>query len=183
MIALAALLLSVAGARADTYTYTYTGNDFTDVMSPYTTSERVTGTITLTKPLSDNLPLTRLPQYSYSFTDGVQTLTQFNSSSFIDVVTNGTGQISKWNVGINVPGQGEFAIFTYDQGPCCLLDYGDDRGIFSTSYNDPGVWSGPAGISTPEPDTLSLSLSWMILFGLLAIMKIRTGQSCARDVD
>ena len=76
LIALACLLVSATGAWADTFTYTYTGKDFTSASAPHTTSDSVTASFVLSSPLPPNLntftseaPLV----ISYTISDGVQT--------------------------------------------------------------------------------------------------------------
>src|SRR5580693_6092083 len=76
------LQLGLLAGSAQTYLYTYTGNDFTSVFNaanelsygfvPYTTSDKVTGSIAFSAPLGDNYegnPSATL--LSYNFTDGV----------------------------------------------------------------------------------------------------------------
>jgi hypothetical protein len=75
----AALCLSSLAARADAV-YTYTGQDFTFANAPYTTSDSITGELTFSSPLAPDLALQQELPVSYSFSDGVETLTQMNSS-------------------------------------------------------------------------------------------------------
>jgi hypothetical protein len=71
-LALGFIALVSTSAPAQTYLYTYTGNDFTSASGPYTTSDKVTGSITFSAPLGDNYegnPSATI--LSFIFTDGV----------------------------------------------------------------------------------------------------------------
>jgi len=59
-------------------TYIYTGNNYTNVNPPYTTAMWVSGTITTNGPIppnSDNFDIRTLAPISWSFFDGVHTIT------------------------------------------------------------------------------------------------------------
>ena len=75
-------VLIAFSAQAQTYIYTYTGSEFTSVFNaanellygivPYTTSGRITGSITFSAPLGDNYEGNpSATMLSYNFTDGV----------------------------------------------------------------------------------------------------------------
>ena len=66
-------VLAAAPVYADSYTYTYTGNDYTFAQPPYTTSMNVTGSFTLANPLPANLPVGDITALttSWQFNDGV----------------------------------------------------------------------------------------------------------------
>jgi hypothetical protein len=75
-------MLAMSPASAATYTYDYTGNDFTIVGTPpipqveiYTSSDFVSGYVTLSQPI-DSAQLTSYSSdvVSFSFSDRVQTL-------------------------------------------------------------------------------------------------------------
>ena len=71
---LAGILLSANGLFAGAiHTYAYTGANFTSATGPYTTSDFVSGTITLSPPLPADsaLSLNSLNFLNYSFSDGV----------------------------------------------------------------------------------------------------------------
>ena len=73
--AILGFVLSTSIAHADV-TYTYTGNDFTNIAGPYTTSESISGTVTLSSALPDNqVTLLTVTPVSFSFMDGIHTIT------------------------------------------------------------------------------------------------------------
>lgn len=164
-----------AMARADVI-YTYTGNDFTTAVSPYTTSDRITGSVTLTAALGADssiaTPTARL--VSYSFSDGVQTVT--NTTPGVDLATlylatNADAAISNWNIAILVPNGG--ADQTCSMGVNC--------GVFGTTFDtadsghaynqdDPGIWTIS---SVPEPSSLVL-----LGTGLLGLAVLLACRSC-----
>src|SRR5262245_43881367 len=59
-----------ASVQAVPTTYQYTGNHFTNVSAPYTTSMFVSGMVTLVGPLAPNMPLTSVSPIAFSFSDG-----------------------------------------------------------------------------------------------------------------
>src|SRR6476620_8240745 len=67
-----------ASVQAVPTTYQYTGNPFTDVSGPYTTSDFVSGMVTLAGPLGANMPLTEVTPIAFTFFDGVQTISSTN---------------------------------------------------------------------------------------------------------
>ena len=167
------LLGSTSIARADTFTYTYTGANFAIFVSPYTGSNGVDGTIVLSSALPSNSFLTDQSALvvSYNFTDGVQTLTNLNSTlQDFDVATNG-GTIVQW----------EFSAVNGTQTIVIISEFlltGDFGG--STVSGEPhgstfavGSWSGPVVSTTgvPEPGTLSMTFSGLVGLGLLVGLK------------
>lgn len=96
---------SVASAKVR---YTYTGNNFTIVDSPYTTSMRLSGWIEMNSPIPPTTPYpTELKAAitSYSFFDGVNTLTQNNSSiaGGAYFATDALGNITQWEINLSSP--------------------------------------------------------------------------------
>ena len=90
-----------ASVQAVPTTYHYTGNPFTGVAplsGPYTTSDFVSGMVTLAGPLPPNFSGEVTPR-RFTFTDGVQTISKVNATFFLFSFTTGpTGQISDWVV-------------------------------------------------------------------------------------
>jgi hypothetical protein len=185
IIALACLFLSATGARADTFTYTYTGNDFTTFSGPYTGSDKVTGTVVLSAPLPANLPPTTDETallVSYSFSDGVQTLTNLNSAADVfSFETSATGAIDSWFIlffstpsatQINTSKAPSFNTFDFG-GPNPLVT------PFGENFGSAGVWSGPVEGTVPEPGTLSMMFSGLLGLGLLVGVKRYRGNRLA----
>jgi hypothetical protein len=161
--------------------YTYTGKDFQEccVDTPYTTSDSVTGSITLSSALGDNLSGQMLsigtgvdPIISFSFSDGEQTISTTNFSSELFYFSTGsTGSISQWYVLLTDP-NGFIATFdfygmVYDQG---LLDNPPYPGGFTSV---PGSWS------TPLPATFPLFATSLGGLGLLGWLRRRKLQAVA----
>jgi MYXO-CTERM domain-containing protein len=156
---------------ANTVTYTYVGNDFNSVISPYTTSDSVTGWFMLASPLAANMTLppggSNISPLSYSFSDGIQT---FGSSSppadiTFEIATDGNGNITEWDVALG-NSTGSAVVTKNDPGNpgIGVIDVGilvpmETQGQIQ---NDPGTWI------SPEPG------SWMLAgAGLVAIAAVR----------
>jgi hypothetical protein len=155
---------STAVPPPDPTVYTYSGNLFNIYDPPYTSGNRITGSLTVAAPLPPLLPPTDMKWAlsDFSFTDGVQTRTQANS--FIcdfQVATDAIGNISHWRIVLRegpfpaagmqaqsldmvgpIPGPG------LDQGlqgeagssPCGAID----PVAFSGANFNPGNWSSTA---------------------------------------
>ncbi|MFZ1007580.1 MAG: hypothetical protein WAN65_12125, partial [Candidatus Sulfotelmatobacter sp.] len=96
LVAILTALLCALAANATTTAYTYSGNDFTEAGSPYTTSDRVTGYFTIAT-LGDNLPFATITPTFFSFSDGVNTFdTSDGIAQTFEVATNSMGQINQW---------------------------------------------------------------------------------------
>ncbi len=161
LIATVSCVLPAAVAHADV-TYAYTGAVFTNAEegSPYgqmlvSNGDFLTGTITFSGPLGDNATFGASDVVSYSFSDGISTITNLDSAPLSDftITTDGTGAIKTWSVGFDndmiafssasgIPPTEEDAVFVED-------------GEFAASTNGVvGAWSAPQ--PTPEPGSLML---------------------------
>lgn len=106
-----ALLVAVTAlgwsrAEAAQFGYAYTGNDFTTVSAPYTTSDFVSGRFTVELSSNLNLPITDISDHIqvFSFTDGQQTFTEKTplTNAIFFIATDGSGDITDWNIGLDV---------------------------------------------------------------------------------
>jgi hypothetical protein len=163
-LALTSLLVWVAPATADVI-YQYTGHPFTDVVSPYTTADFVSGTLQVSTKLPPNQqdidftgPQPGEPMLdAYTFSDGQQTFTQNNShfnNAFVS--TDSTGQITAWMLDFAT---GSADIDTDNEpavvGPGVVRDVGtqemDVGSVFGQVLGNPGTWT-----LVPEPSTVTL---------------------------
>jgi hypothetical protein len=93
-------------------TYQYTGNQFPsfDAYEQYTSADRVIASFTVDVPLAPNATITNtaLPAgLMLTLSDGVQTLTQQSGvTSFVQLTTDASGNISTWSMGLNSAGNG-----------------------------------------------------------------------------
>jgi hypothetical protein len=154
-------------------TYTYTGNNYTVAMAPFTTSMSIDGSFTLADPLGPNMAVTQIAGdvLDFSFNNGVFTFTPGNTpiTDFL-VGTDSSGNINIWNIQLIdqlTPGGivGEdvnrlWTSFVFDQGvyiPCqppvvggmCLGGGGGFAQAFQT-----GTWTTATAV--PEPHSFVL---------------------------
>ena len=137
--------------------YTYTGNPFTDVQSPYTTSNFVSGSFTVASPLANNLSAAGITPISLSFTDGIQTINNVAFASSFVLSTDANGKIVNWFMTlVPSPSQGivtanlpfGFALDTV------ALGGSTNAGAFNQSA--PGTWTSADVAPVPEPSSLVL---------------------------
>lgn len=164
----AALLLGLgclgsAKAYADVE-YTYTGTNFTTVSSPYSTSDLVTGYFLLSDPLAANLQNASITPLSFSFSDGLQNITNQSNNVFAyfqNIYTNGSGDIT-----------GIFVNISATTGNIEVTSSGASARLF-VGQPEPTASSGAGGtwvISTiPEPYSVSV-----LGAGLLALVVLRS---------
>ena len=167
--AVAFLLFGFGPARADAI-YSYQGRDFVDVLGGYTTSESVTGSITLSSALSANLVDQMITPASFTFSDGLQTITNASpnlTEAEFFVWTDAAGNITMATTFAIQGGVG----YTFQNGINTGTLGGDD--VFQSTYADPaayqaadnyngGVWTEVAAV--PEPSTWA-----MMILGFLGV--------------
>lgn len=175
------ILVLLMPARADTV-YSYTGNPFTTGVTqnggltplpfgPFTANDSVSGSFTVPTPFGPFEPLHLITPTSFSFTDGVDTITNLNSTlSSFQIRTDASGHIMDWDIFAdsnnafvdtsNIMGTGG------DQG-----QETDNQGHFAGAENldDPGKWT--VSTTVPEPSSLLLLASGAI--GLAGVLRKR----------
>jgi hypothetical protein len=164
----------VPSANADTV-YTYTGNPFAEFFGVDSCSMGVgecslSGSFTVASPLPDNRAFGAITPLSFSFTDGVNTITSADSLTLniLEVATNASGQIDEWYVHYNVNAPGDTTLeLTTDSELFAPSGWGDLTGLVSnvspypfvgnaSIFDDSGTWSTPAAAAVPEPSSLML---------------------------
>jgi hypothetical protein len=185
---LAFLLLLAASSYADpiTYTYTYTGMDFTSVSNfagtgvpEFTTSDYVSASVTLDVAIASEGSLTNYSAHvlSYSVSAGSLTLTSANPGSPVVEFETASGAISDWafdvscslSSGCTPPAGAKSAEIETDRMPGPFEDFADvyvpgvpmDVYNIGQNFSDAGSWSGPveSGGSVPEPATIALVIA------------------------
>lgn len=171
--------LPPASAMADTYTYTYTGNDFTYVQpgvptagiyNPFTTSDSISGYFTLSTALAPNLSFGQISVDSAVFTDGFQTLDAASIPTHdvsVEVATDSSGNISSWGIYFGVNGEvittnnvwlEEWDGLDYVVGDAGVTNE-DGYSMSANNGDDPGTWTVSTSDSpspVPEPSGLLL---------------------------
>ncbi len=185
-IALLAGALWGASANASTI-YDYAGQHFTYewqqgnylvLNESYSASDSINGSLTLSTALGDNLNGVTLTPTAFSFSDGLQTLTNLNTNqNTFQVWTNAAGQIVEWNISVGViDGLTSAASITTQNPPnpgfvqdistievCGTLSSSAGQCVQGAGYNQifgqvvylPGVWT-VASAPVPLPSTLTL---------------------------
>lgn len=154
--ALGIAVLGSAAAHADVI-LSYTGNDFTDVVSPYTTSDKVTATITLASALLPSQPETQVFPVSFSLNDGVQTITNLTSdvSSEFYFATDSSGSVNAWNI-ITEFGPIPSPFISSENDSNGVQDEGAEvLPTSGTNMNDPGTWKVTNAAPAPPLSNLA----------------------------
>ena len=145
--------------------------------------ESVDGFFTLATALAPNLNGVDITPLSFSFFDGIDTISNTNAtSSFFAVSTDGSGQVDLWNVGLDessmtsslgyyiattdTAGHNGFEVDVgeyFNCGDGTTSGGGSGCAFFGTGFytsqgetrNDPGAWVESA-LTVPEPGTIAL---------------------------
>jgi hypothetical protein len=147
--------------------YTYTGLDFIESSGPFTF---ISGSFTVPTALGDNLSNVFITPASFTFADGVDTVTNLTAHDAIFfVTTGGVGQITDWLIGINESAGPLIQTLgpVSDLTNCCSEIV---RNASSTigAENPPGYnGSWTSADSTPEPAPFALMAT-----GLLALVLV-----------
>ena len=175
-LALGFVALSSISGQAQTYIYTYTGNDFTSASGAYTTSDKVTGSITFSAPLGDNYegnPSATL--LSFIFSDGVGpqniggTKAVFPYVGAFNFGTDSSGAIVSWNfqtmVFLSFFSPAETKGIQTENDSANVSDSGNIDTAFGFTgegsvSSDPGVWVETV---VPEPSVGLLFVSFAAL--------------------
>ena len=166
--AVAALSLAYpASVQAVPTTYMYTGNHFTDVSGPYTTSDFVTAMVTLASPLPPSA-FTSVTPLAFSISDGVQTITNLNAlGAGFHFTTDAAAHITLW-LAFASTAPAFPQIGTGNSLPITAMDVGIDVfGHFGEVDDNPGVWRQVTAV----PDTgstISLMTLTLMALGLVA---------------
>ena len=173
VIAQGLALLGSLAANAEVI-YSYTGNHFTNVSGPYTTSDMVTVSIELADPIvSPNLQ--RISPISFRFADGVREITDTDTTSAdFFVSTDSMANVSLWLMDADFSGGtiatanlGSPNLGIRDVGQSFILDTGNiGVGVVT---NDPGVWQ-LTPVPVPEPSTLA----GLGLLGVVFLWRLRS---------
>jgi hypothetical protein len=193
-LALGFIALVSTSAFAQTYIYTYTGNDFTSASGPYTTSDKVTGAITFSAPLGDDYegnPSATILNFIFSDGVGPQNITGgpgglvAGRAQIITFGTDSSGNIVSWNFGVLVflAGGTETKGIQTENDSGNVMDSGnldESSGIVgegSVSGN-PGVWVETI-VPAPEPSVGLLFVSFGAL--VLAFRRLKPSPNSSSD--
>jgi hypothetical protein len=156
-LVLSALFLVLAlPLRADT-TYIYTGNPFNAISPPYSTSDFVTASFTVSTPLASDFFGVVTPE-SYSLSDSLHTLDGSDSTpTFFTISTDDAGNIANWTIEAFVSVTDNIA--TSNGFGLGVEDLAKDNTETRAEINGrPGTWAETTTdpVPTPEPSSLFL---------------------------
>jgi PEP-CTERM motif len=174
----ALLLAAVIGASTAkaSVIYTYTGNDFTSVSSPYTTNDKVTASLTYDTALAASTTSGALPT-GFVLMDGVDVLTNLTPlrNLIFQVSTDQNGNIVQWHISatsefspMRITSENNNQDGTFDEGVTALTAIG-------LNENDKGVWSMTAAV--PEPSTWAMMILGFCGVGFMAYHRKQNGPS------
>jgi hypothetical protein len=157
LVASGLVALGAAHTTADTI-YSYTGNPFTLVTSPYTTNDFISGSFDLATPLGNNVPLTAITPTSFSFSDGLQTLLATTPGLVFSftIQTDATGIPSRWSIALST-------------------GFFNSLSTISLGSPDTALASAPPGLPTVPVTATSTDRA--------RSMRLLTGPCCASNFD
>ena len=168
-VAALALVLPLS-IKAQSFTYTYTGSAFDfstvnnsiqnppgTVAAPYSTSDSVTGSFTIAGPIDNLSNAVFFDHGTFSFTDGVQTLSSSNGADlFADISTDGSGNITSYNIeASSTTDLNDFITIGSFGSPGSFGKFDTGTEIVAAGTNTFGSISAPVA-ATPEPSSLAL---------------------------
>jgi len=164
-----ALSFAATGISHATAVYTYEGNPFTSADAPFTTSDRVTATLTLDSALGPNFAfsdITGLAGLSLEMSAGsFQLAFPANELNEVSVGTDALGDISQWNV-ILCSSIQDCIQTTNTSGD--LVDTFPLNDPLVASVSAPGTWTTePAASVSTAPSVL------LLISGLTAWVRLR----------
>jgi hypothetical protein len=180
---LALTVIPLKSAPAETvYTYSYVGNPFTDVTSPFTTSDFITASFTTNSLLAANSVFGETDIYptTFSVSDGIDTITNGNPGVDFETITFSTdavGDITEWDFHIADQTTGNIMTQNFKDSPIFGTEIRDLSIQFPSLaqgevLNDPGVWSvSETTATTPEPSSIALLGSGAL--GIIGLMRRR----------
>jgi hypothetical protein len=153
-------------ALADT-TYTYTGNDFVSAKAPFTDSDFISGSFTVSSPLAADLSDVTITPESFSFTDQIQVFASSDptvTAQHFLIWTDASGDITGWEIAFDIPALhsvndlGTEDVPTPGVIPNDIGSYPNPgEAITSAVQKDPGTWTETTtAAATPEPSSLIL---------------------------
>ncbi|HHO58812.1 MAG TPA: hypothetical protein ENJ64_01120 [Thiotrichales bacterium] len=198
MLTLFLQALTIAPASA-AVTYRYSGNTFNTFSAPtsYTSAMSVTGSFELAAPLAANLFFADLNPLSFSFSDGINTITDATATqSSFQFATDFTGEIAGWRISVSTSDGFVFAgdtIFSIETVADPVLGNFFDRGriqtcLFPANNTRCGSFTDDFGSIFGEPASWNLvplpAAAWLFSSGFISLFaaqqyvrrKNRTGQ-------
>jgi hypothetical protein len=200
------VLLAVCSqsAWADSVTYTYQGDSFTQFLGSYACSGgvgecNISGSFTVDAPLGANFAEQLITPVSFSFTDGVNTWTNTNSTDteFL-IATDASGNISFWDVTAQFGPSTDYYDFEtvygapvsldetsecFDPGGCAntaSLNMNPSRSP-SPNIPMPGTWTETA-TTVPEPGVIFLLIAGLVAVGFMARHRKPAGRAVAAEI-
>jgi hypothetical protein len=150
--------------------YTYTGMDFFYSGGPFTTSDSISGSFTVPTALSDDLSNVSITPESFTFSDGVYTVTDVTAhDAFFSLTTNGVGQITDWSVDINeIAGPLIQTLGPVSDLTDCCSDLAENASKTIDDMNPQGYngyWT--SADPTPEPAPFALMVTGLLALALV----------------